>query len=187
MQCANVMLRVLDARPDVARLVPSSDATVSPLKGVKLCDVSAGTGLIAIGAAVAGAHAVATDIGDQMTLLQQNITESLPVVEAAGCGGSICARTMYWGEDLALACADSVPFDVSVISDVLFIAIRDGLCDKLAATLINLTKHSHCVLFGFEERLIKEEQEFMESLPEISGNCLKIEEICGIEAKKDGS
>lgn len=57
-------------------------------------------------------------------------------------------------------------FDLCVISDVLYIALRDGLAPQLRTTLRALVGGGSCraVLFAFEERLIREEEAFMSAL-----------------------
>jgi predicted nicotinamide N-methyase len=57
-------------------------------------------------------------------------------------------------------------FDLCVVSDVLYIALRDGLDTLLRKTLRQLSGTNICsrLLFAFEERLIHEEEEFMSTL-----------------------
>ena len=57
-------------------------------------------------------------------------------------------------------------FDLCVVSDVLYIALRDGLAPQLRKSLRSLSSEGSCkaVLFAFEERLIREEEAFMAAL-----------------------
>ncbi len=55
-------------------------------------------------------------------------------------------------------------YDICVASDIVYIALRDGRAKELSTTLRALTRVCRCVLFAFEERLIREEEAFVEAL-----------------------
>lgn len=65
---------------------------------------------------------------------------------------------------LAVPLQPSYWYDMIIISDILYIAIRDKFIKELMYTLREITKICKTVLFGFEERLIPEETAFMNSL-----------------------
>lgn len=185
-QCANVMLRILENRPsDVFLPVPVPGSPDSPLKGQLVLDVSAGGGLCSIGAAVAGATVIATDIPEQLDLLQLNVEAAAPVIAATGAGGSIRVSPLFWGAPLEPVIGSLRP-RVAILSDLLFIALRDGFTDVLIATLVSLARSCDCVLFGFEERLIYEETEFMDNLTSASAGALAVIELKGVYASKAG-
>jgi hypothetical protein len=79
----------------------------------------------------------------------------------------------------------SPAFDVAIVSDVLFIALRDGLLEPLRECIKALTTVCRCVVFGFEERLIYEEDEFMRGLADATG--VTVAEVPGVEARKEGA
>lgn len=56
--------------------------------------------------------------------------------------------------------------DIVVASDILFIALRDGRAPELRRTLVRLLRQRVCsaVLFGYEERLFREEDAWMKRL-----------------------
>ena len=76
-------------------------------------------------------------------------------------------------------------FDVAVFSDVLFIALRDNATSHLRTCIAQLAACCRCVVFGFEERLIAEEDEFMITLSEAIP--VDVAEIRGVEARKSGN
>lgn len=56
--------------------------------------------------------------------------------------------------------------DIVVASDILFIALRDGRAPELRRTLVRLLRQRLCsaVVFGYEERLFREEDAWMRAL-----------------------
>ena len=161
----------------------SSPAAPSPLQGIRLLDVSAGVGLVSIGAASAGAIVTATDIPSQIPLLQSNVDAATDLIASTSTGGSIRVASLLWGTDAASLRGPGEPaWDIGLLSDVLFIALRDGLQAELTATLTNLVLHCNAVMFGFEERLIADETEFMVGLQSL----LNVQEYEWVEAKKEG-
>lgn len=56
--------------------------------------------------------------------------------------------------------------DIVVASDILFIALRDGRAPELRRTLVRLLRQRLCaaILFGYEERLFREEDAWMKAL-----------------------
>jgi hypothetical protein len=96
------------------------------------------------------------DIALQLPQLERNVM-------SAGLESRVKIEPFYWGESIQHLTARG-GFDLILASDIVFIAIRDGITDKLAASLRELTQHCHRLLFVFEERLPDEEQEFMELL-----------------------
>lgn len=172
--CSSLLLRWLEDDVRLARLCPHANAAVRPLRAI---DVSSGAGLIACALAAAGFRVLATETAHQLVLLRANVA-----VAAAASGGAAADSAEYlWGGDPAVilnswgggvagrgggsADAPPPPPDFAVVSDVLYIALRDGLARELSHTLRAL---AGCVLggvlFGYEERLWREEGEFMASL-----------------------
>jgi hypothetical protein len=161
-----------------------------PFSELRLLDLSAGAGLLAISFAKAGAaNAAASDIPAQLPQLEENVEraglavrrwpsssstaaedEKAPPKRLCGPGG-ITVVPLYWGEPLE-GLKESMtdkpieaapPCDITVASDILFIALRDGRTKELAYTLKNLLLKgvTKAILFAFEERLWREEDEWM--------------------------
>ena len=195
-ECCNVLLRWLERRGSLARLLggggdgggggsgkdggggDGGDARAL-LRALHVVDLSAGAGLVALALASAGAALVtATDTPAQLPLLRSNL---------APAAANARVLELLWGEDVAplvaargasdtgaLAAASDAasggasafpppPPQLCVCSDILYIALRDGLSRQLSWTLRALAA-SMPLLFAFEERLIAEETAFMLAL-----------------------
>eukprot|EP00892_Ulva_mutabilis_P007914 jgi/Ulvmu1/5495/UM023_0031.1 len=105
------------------------ESNVSLVAGQKVCDVSAGTGLVGIVASLAGAaQVVATDLQENLPLLQRNI-------QANGLQRSIAAAPLQWGTDDVRQLPLPLPFDLAIACDVMYIVEAVG---PLVATLAAL-------------------------------------------------
>ena len=226
-ECCNVLLRWLERRGSLARLLSGGgggggdsgggggggdgggggsgedgedgkdggDARAL-LRSLHVVDLSAGAGLVALALASAGAALVtATDTPAQLPLLRSNL---------APAAANARVLELLWGEDVAplaaargasdtgaLAAASDAaaggasafpppPPRLCVCSDILYIALRDGLSRQLSWTLRALAA-SMPLLFAFEERLISEETAFMLALSE------PLEAAPGPEGAGDGA
>jgi len=178
-ECSNAMLRWLERPGSLARLLrpaTAADADARALLGaLHVVDLSAGAGLIALALARAGAALVtATDTAAQLPLLRRNLT--------AADAANAHVLELLWGASVAPlfggappgegreAAGDGMhppvpPPGLCVCSDVLYIALRDGLARQLSWTLRAFAQRVP-VFFAFEERLIAEEDAFIESLRE---------------------
>jgi hypothetical protein len=97
--------------------------------------------------------------GDVSALAPPPVDEAAPTLPSSSSPAAAAAA--------AAAAASAGPpwYDLIVASDILYIALRDGFAGALAATLRATTAAARCpVFFGFEERLIREETEFMDAL-----------------------
>ena len=151
------------------------------LRALHVVDLSAGAGLVALALASAGAALVtAPDTPAQLPLLRSNLAPAAanarvlellwgedvaPLVAARGASdtGALAAASVA-----ASGCASAFPPPpprLCVCSDILYIALRDGLSRQLSWTLRALAA-SMPLLFAFEERLIAEETAFMLALSE---------------------
>jgi hypothetical protein len=147
--------------------------TAQPLPAARVLELSAGAGLVALALSACGATVVAAETAEQMPLLSRNLAGAA----AAHGGGAAIAVEHYWGSPLG-ALGDPPFFDFALCSDVLYIALRDGLSRELSATLRWLVAGGAArggLLFAFEERLVDEEGAFMaalgEPLPPATGRC----------------
>ena len=188
-EASNVLMRWLSADANVRAALRSPRA---PAWGeLRVLDVSAGAGLVPLAAAAAGAAAVtASDIPEQLQQLTLNIARGGWCVGTAGCngaaggeadgvesGGDGCAlhhnvrvAPYLWGGDIEplrppVASAGGARwFDLALLSDILYIAIRDKREAELAHTIRALAPHCGALIMSLEERLPDEEQAFMERL-----------------------
>jgi len=85
------------------------------LRGKRVLELGAGTGLCGLTAAMMGADVTITDMGVLVPVLQANVeANEKAVIEA---GGSICAKEFLWGTDPASL---GTPFDFLIASDVVY-------------------------------------------------------------------
>lgn len=148
-ECSLVLLKYLSLDEHLALL------TALPLPGLRVLELSAGAGLVALALSACGASVVAAETAEQLPLLARNLE-----------GSTAEAARYYWGAPLG-ALAAPPAFAFALCSDVLYIALRDGLSRELSATLRWLVAGGVArggLLFGFEERLIREEGAFMAAL-----------------------
>ena len=168
-ECCAVFLKWLGCDAHLACL------SGAPTAGLTVLDLSCGAGLVPLALCsapglVSCLHAWETAL--QLPLLQRNLA---PVL-----GPRCLVAPYYWGQDPALPFAGPPPaLDAVLCSDVLYIALRDGLARQLSCTLRHLAgllrRPQAAILFGFEERLLQEEEGFMQSLrlplPPAEGSC----------------
>jgi predicted nicotinamide N-methyase len=148
-EASNILMRYLSDDERLKELVPGT------FSSLRILDLSAGAGLVTLSCAAAGADVVSCDIPLQLPQLERNVSAA---------GLRVRIEPYWWGEPTDALAADG-PFDLVLASDIVFIAIRDGITAKLAATIRDLVlNHCQRLLFVFEERLPDEEQEFMEEL-----------------------
>lgn len=141
--------------------------------GLSVLDLSAGTGLLGICAAAKGARARCVDIGPQLPLLRANLEISAGLIEDEAKSGVVEAGEYWWGGEVdglkpswwPADAADRTPmYDIVLVSDALFISLRDDMEELLHAALVHVASISRVVVFGFEERIGGREQEFMDRL-----------------------
>lgn len=168
-ECSNLMLRYVGDDGQIADAIQGAapvtnlidyDASANPqtFNNLKLLDMSAGAGLIALACAEAGAHVWASDIPPQLPQLVDNIRRN-------GLDGRVGVISAWWGENIdtlrpgplvAVPTPAADPhgywYDMCIASDILYIALRDGYQTQLSQTIRDLCAVCKCVLFGFEER-----------------------------------
>lgn len=172
-ECGNVMLRWLE-RGGVTRLLsppgapPTACVLSSSVAGLCALDMSAGAGLAAIAFARGGARVAASETADQLAHLARNV--ALNAVDVAllehrwGSAGSREELLPPWNSDASL------PYDFGFCSDVLYIALCNRLGDALADSLRTATALCRGgLVFGFEERLVDEENEWVIALAGAGG------------------
>ena len=147
-----VALRLLArASPALPAPAATDDAAFAKLR---LLELSAGAGLVALAAAAAGARVVACETAAQLPLLRAN---------AAAGAGDLRTAQMYWGEEPDESILSAGPFDLILACDLIFIALRDGCQRELAWTLRRLAACAPVALI-WEERRIADEDAFVRAL-----------------------
>jgi hypothetical protein len=166
-ECCAVFLKWLGSDANLLRL------TGGAATGLALLDLSCGAGLVPLALRSAlpppALRCVrAWETPQQLPHLLRSLAPVLPS-GGGGCssgGGGCLAQAYLWGQDPA-PLLQQQPLHAALCSDVLYIALRDGLARQLSCTLRHLAgqlSSGGAVLFGFEERLLREEEEFMSAL-----------------------
>lgn len=141
------------------RLLASSSSLSSSPSSFTFADLSTGNGLVAIAAALLGATSVeATEIPT---------CSALPRANAEANGVSMNVRDYAWGDDLPDDRLFFTGKNLVTAVDLLFIAVRDGLEERLRTTLVELCRRNDRVVFAFEERLVTRERAFVETMRKI--------------------
>jgi hypothetical protein len=143
-------------------------------KPVKLLDVSSGNGFLAIAAACMGAHVICTECFLAYRLLAANIEKNLQAFS----GNTIPEHVEYaWGEEVSKISevCDLRSLDMVIMSDLLYIAIRDDLEDAFFFSIISLVPagSNADLIFSFERRKYEREDAFLVRL----GALFHIEEV----------
>ena len=132
-------------------------------------DLSAGTGLLALAlSAAAGSRGAvtATELPSALTLLRAN-ADALP----ADCARIACAGHA-WGTPLPPPPAGA-PEHLAVACDLLHCAVRDGLCEELAATLAEAAlRADKGALIVWEERSAAAEAGLLARAAALGGGAL---------------
>jgi hypothetical protein len=181
--------RVLRASASASTSAPAAaDDARGALGALHVIDLSAGAGLIALALAAAGAACVtATDTAAQLPLLRHNLASATDNARVRELLWGESVAPLFEGEEAGAGATTEPqpqapplqallpppprppppppPPGLCVCSDVLYIALRDGLARQLSWTLRALAQRVP-VFFAFEERLISEESAFIESLRE---------------------
>jgi hypothetical protein len=175
-ESSNVLLRYAAGRDETALgLAARSEGLVGgvPPPGsaadLRWLDLSAGAGLLSRALATIGAACAASETSSQLSQLRSNLH-----MEGSGCAHPPAVLQYYWGEDVAALRppwtetraedGDMLWYDIALCSDLVYIALRDGRVPELVATLRALTSIATSVLLCFEERLMRDEDAFIDSL-----------------------
>jgi hypothetical protein len=141
-----------------------------------LCDLSAGVGLATLALAQHG-RVLSLELPCALSLLEANVG-SLP---------GVAVRAFRWGEDAALplgALQGAPPLALTVASDILYCAVRDGLEDALAGTLAHLAAASALgVLLVWQPRRGEEEVGVLKRAVEGSAGALCFEEPLRVKGR----
>ena len=157
-ECSSLFLKWLSTDSNLlTRLAPGATG------GLCLVDVSCGAGLVPL--------ALCSALPSPLlrAVLAWETEQRLPHLQrslAAVLGRNCKAQAYYWGQDPGVLLGGGQQAHGALCSDVLYIALRDGLARQLSCTLRHLARllQGGAILFGFEERLLREEEEFMQSL-----------------------
>lgn len=194
-ECSNVLLRYAAGSDETALSLAARPVGVpavhvhprpSSIADLRWLDVSAGAGLLACALAMHGAACVASETDTQLPQLELNVANTLASVPSSSPAPypRLSVLRHYWGEALPTlrppwvqpgqedVTAHGPWYDVALVSDVLFIALgmnvpgRAQYVRELSLSLRALTCVSTTVVMAWEERLMREEQAFIESLQE---------------------
>ena len=161
---------------------------------VRVLDVSAGPGLLGLTCAVVAAknniraEVVLTEMPSlSLVQLEQNVAAANKQL-GAELGDAYRPATVQpftWGEDVESS-ALAQDFDLVLISDCLFIAVRDNIFAELRSAMLSLCASPACggdddtgsmLLFSYEERLTTEERGFLDSLTNGDTACFSFDEV----------
>ena len=101
-------------------------------RGVRVCELGAGCGLVSVAMLHAGAaRVVATDLAPNLPLLRANVSGNAP--EGAREGDAWDVKALSWGVDARESLGDE-PFDLVVATDCMYVAESAGaLADTIEA------------------------------------------------------
>jgi hypothetical protein len=173
---------------------------------VRVLDLSAGPGLLGLACAVVAAkHGLDVEVvltempSSSLDQLEQNVAAANAACSAelgpAYRPASVAPFT--WGEDPASSAAFVGEFDVVLVSDCLFIAVRDGIFAELRSALLGACTapcssyadgdsgdagggtqgKGSLLLFAYEERLTTEERGFLDTLSGGTDRCFTLDEV----------
>ena len=170
-ETSSVLLQWLSSDASMTRLLACAAPSSAPLprwSTLRLLDISAGSGLLGLAAAAAGADVVLTDAPAALPLLSANAAAAAAAWAAAGAAaGAVTVSPLQWGaDDVALCTAIGAPAAAALVCDVLYCAQRDGLARALRATLTRLLELqlARVIAFAYEERAGACEEEFVAAL-----------------------
>jgi len=156
-ECGVAMVRWLERGGACAWARVLGGAARGAARGLEL---SAGAGWCALALAAGGAaRVVATETGGALAPLRANVARG-PL------GARVAVAEHAWGRG-GLRAAAGGRVDFAFCSDVLYIALRDGLGGALAASVGEAAALAApgALLFGFEERLVDDEARWLAELP----------------------
>lgn len=155
---------------------PSSVALLRLLEGLSqrgffpleptFLDLSAGCGLLSLALSHIG-DVYSTEIHETLPLLQKNCSQRSSKIQ--------CTEYL-WGQPLPQEFPPSVT--LAVASDLLYIAVRDGLEEELACTLVALAQRSKLgVVLSYEPRKEEGERRILNRVVELGGGQLTLTKI----------
>ena len=77
----------------------------------------------------------------------------------------ICVKECNWGEKIIDEAIINVEYDLIILSDLVFIAVRDSIMDEFINTILQIVKSPKTkMLLIYEERILEGEEEFLNIL-----------------------
>ena len=135
------------------------------LKGKTVLDLSSGNGVVAlICAALDAKQVVATECKLCMKILEKNIEFNVLDKSKWLAPEKILVKELNWGSTILDNDLLTTTFDFIVLSDLVFIAVRDSIMDELLATIMRLARKTSQVVLIYEERILEGEEEFLDKL-----------------------
>ena len=133
------------------------------MKGKTVLDLSSGNGVVAlICAALDAKQVVATECKSCMKILEKNIEFNVLDKSNWLPPGKILVKELNWGSTVLDNTLLTTTFNLIVLSDLVFIAVRDSIMDELLDTILRLAKKTSQVLLIYEERILEGEEEFVD-------------------------
>ena len=140
-------------------------------------DLSAGLGLVGCSLHALGHDVMMSEIGQsQLETLGKNVASNAFYVE-----NPPVVFPFKWGEALQIA----KRMNIVVASDLVYIAIRDGIGRELVDALVQCLRVSDTLLIAYEERVLHQESEFFVELQRVVAPLLVVEEAVAEEWKVD--
>ena len=136
------------------------------IKNKMVLDLSSGNGVVAlICAALDAKQVVATECKTCMKILEKNIEFNIEDDSNWLTTDKICVKECNWGEKIIDEAIINVEYDLIILSDLVFIAVRDSIMDEFINTILQIVKSPKTkMLLIYEERILEGEEEFLNIL-----------------------
>lgn len=122
-------------------MLPISPDSSLPLKGKRVLELGAGTGIVGLLASHYGADAYVTDLEALVPLLQYNVEKNLSMIK-----GSVTARPLKWGND----CQEFMPQpDYLILANCIYYI---SSFEPLLETMLDLCGPNTQILACYEVR-----------------------------------
>jgi predicted nicotinamide N-methyase len=137
------------------------------IKNKNVLDLSSGNGVVALICAALGAKLVtATECKTCIRILEKNIEFNIADETKWLTKDQIVVKQCNWGENIVDESLKNTMYDLIVLSDLVFIAVRDSIMNEFINTIIQLAKPQTQMLLIYEERILQGEAEFLDKLKE---------------------
>ncbi len=137
------------------------------IKNKQVLDLSSGNGVVALICAALGAKLVtATECKTCIKILEKNIEFNVMDDAKWLTKDQIVVKECNWGENIIDEMLKNTVYDLIILSDLVFIAVRDSIMNEFIDTIMQLAKPQTQMLLIYEERILQGEAEFLDQLKE---------------------